>query len=912
MTIPPPRDLTCEYLDDPLGIDSRRPRFTWKLRHPDRGAVPEAYRIIVGSRAEEVDQGRGDLWDSGRVRSDGTTLIAYGGRPLKSRQRCFWKVRWWDREGRTSAFSRAAFFETGLLERSDWSAHWIGMDSPRYFKTKGTVLSGQYRGDYIQTEGIYLAKNFSANPRPRSARAYVCGLGFFEFLLNGRKIGDHVLDPAQTDYGKSALYATFDISEHLLRKNAAVIVLGNGRHIKNFGFGPPKAICQIEIEEENGERRIVATDETWTSGSGPVGRNGLYDGESFDGRKRTIGHTGNAVRVWGPPLRAQMLPPIRVTQTLPPRRISMAAGAPGFARGSTSAAKARPLTPSPNIRIYDFGQNFSGWVRLRVHGPAGTRVTLRHAELRNEDGSLNTAPNQGAAATDVYILNGRGSETFEPRFTYHGFRYAEISGTSIVPDLEAVEGRVVHSDVKPAGRFRCSDALLNRVHRNVLWGQRSNLMSIPTDCPQRDERHGWLGDAHLSAEEAIFNFDLAAFYAKFLKDIRSAQGRDGSLPDFVPPYVAGFRPADPAWGSAYISLAWLLYWYYGDAEILSEHFTSLKKYIDFLSRHAVGQIIRDLGKYGDWCSPGSVVPKQTPLELTSTWFYYHDALLLSRIAAALERADDAAKYADLARSIKDAFNAEFLEGDQYRAIRTSPVDKYVSQTSNVLPLHLHMVPSAKKRIVVRSLLRSVVGDWDRHIDTGIIGTRYLLDVLSDNGYVDLAYRVARQTTYPGWGYMVKEGATTLWERWEKNTGGGMNSHNHIMLGSVDAWFYKTIAGVRCAAPGWTKILVRPPDLPGLSFAKCSHETIRGMVESHWERLEDSFSLKVRIPIGAEAEVRIPLLWKESTLREDGRMIWPERRPDPAAPGWARPARRGAHLVLKVPGGTYRFTLQKRR
>ncbi|MCX6562062.1 MAG: family 78 glycoside hydrolase catalytic domain [Candidatus Aminicenantes bacterium] len=891
MTIPAPLDLTCEYLTDPLGIDSRRPRFSWKLKHFERGAAPKAYRIIVGSHPDVVEKDLGDLWDSGRVRSGRTTLIAYGGRPLRSRQRCFWRVRWWDREGTISSFSRTASFEMGLLEKSDWSAQWIGLKAPRYFRTKGTVLAGRYRGAYVQTEGIYLTKNFAAGPRSRLARAYVCGLGLFEFLLNGRKIGDHVLDPAQTDYGKSVFYATFDITSYLARKNAAVIVLGNGRHIKNFGFGPPRAICQIEIEEEEGSRRIIATDETWTGGSGPVGRNGLYFGEIFDGRKKIIGHTEKTVRVAGPPLHAQMLPPIRVIQTLLPRRFS---------------------SPSPNARLFDFGQNFSGWVRMRVRGPAGTRVTLRHAELLNEDGSLNAAPNQGAAATDVYILNGRGLETYEPRFTYHGFRYAEISGTSSLPDLKEVEGRVVHSDVKPAGTFLCSDTLLNRVHRNILWGQRSNLMSIPTDCPQRDERHGWLGDAHLSAEEAILNFDMAAFYAKFLKDIRNAQGRDGSLPDFVPPYVGGFRPADPAWGSAYISLVWLLFWHYGDKEIMSEHFDGLKKYVDFLSRHTVGQIIRDLGKYGDWCSPGSVVPKQTPLELTSTWFYYHDTLLLSRIAAALKRTEDAAKYADLARRVKDAFNDEFLEGDQYRVLRTSPVEKYASQTSNALPLHLGMVPPAKKGAVVRSLLRSVVNDWDRHLDTGIIGTRYLLDVLSENGRTDLAYRVARQTTYPGWGYMVKEGATTLWERWEKNTGGGMNSHNHIMLGSVDAWFYRTLAGVRCSAPGWTKILVRPPDLPELTFAKCSHETIRGTIEVHWKRLENCFSLELRVPIGAEAEVRIPLLWKASTLRENDRTIWPERTPDPASLSWDRPALRGSRLVLKVPAGAYRFSLVKRR
>ena len=891
MILPPPRDLTCEYLTDPLGIDSRRPRFSWKLRHPERGAEAAAVQIIIGTRWEEVAGGRGDLWDSGKIRPGSATLVAYGGRPLKSRQLCYWRVRWWDRAGRVSAFSRAAVFEMGLLEKSDWSARWIGSKTPRTFRTKGTVLAGRYRGDYVQTEAIYLSRRFETGRGVKKARAYVCGLGFFELILNGRKIGDHVLDPAQTDYRKAALYATFDISEHLGLRNEAVIVLGNGRYIGNYGFGPPRAICQIEIEKENGERTVIGTDETWAAGRGPVQRNGLYWGEIFDARRRAIGRSGKAVRLWGPPLKAQMLPPIRVTRTLLPRR---------------------SFDPAPNARIFDFGQNFSGWVRMSVRGPAGTRLTLRHAELLNEDGTLNAAPNQGAAATDVYILKGRGLETHEPRFTYHGFRYAEMQGPRGPLDRASVEGRVVHSDVRPAGTFLCSDSLFNRIHRHILWGQRSNLMSIPTDCPQRDERHGWLGDAHLSAEEAILNFDMASFYTKFLDDIRDAQGRDGSLPDFAPAYVKGFRPADPAWSSAYVTLAWLLYWYYGDTGILSAHFHRLKKYVDFLARRASGYILRDLGKYGDWCPPGSVVPKQTPIELTSTWFFHHDARLLSKMAAVLNRTEDAARYAGLARRIKDAFNAVFLEGDQYRAVRTSPVDRYVSQTSNVLPLFLDMVPAGKKKNVLGGLLHSVVDDWDCHLNTGIVGTRYLLDVLSENGHADLACRVARQTTYPGWGYMVKEGATTLWERWEKNTGGGMNSHNHIMLGSVDAWFHKTLAGIRCSAPGWARILIRPPDIPELTSAIGSYETIRGKVEARWERRERSLSLTIAVPVGAEADVRIPLLWKKARLHESGRCIWPERAAPFAVHAGSRSGERIRHLGLRAPAGSYRFDLEKKR
>ncbi|MGA2585917.1 MAG: family 78 glycoside hydrolase catalytic domain [Candidatus Aminicenantales bacterium] len=889
MMIPPPFGLACEALRNPVGIDARRPRLSWKLEHRERGQTQTAVRIIVGSSPDSMKSGADVIWDSGKRPSDGSTHVRYAGQALESRKRYFWKIRWWDKKDRAGDFSEAAFFEMGLLDDSDWRADWISAGNPRFFRTRGTVLSGKYRGDYIQTEAMYFVKEFEAQPGVIKARTYICGLGFFELVVNGRKVGDHVLDPGQTDYKKTALYVTHDITERLERRNSVIIVLGNGRHIKNFGYGPPKAICQIEIEYENGRRQVVVTDETWPSGRGPIRENGIYFGQILDARRENFERNGKAVRVSGPPLCAQMCPPIRVVQRLPPRRI---------------------FRPSSGVFICDFGQNFAGWVRLRAKGRTGTKIILRHAELLNGDGTLNASPNQGARAEDIFILKGRGVEAHEPRFTYHGFRYVELSGYPGTPRLEDIEGCVAHSDVEPDGEFRCSHPLFNRIHRNIVWGQRSNLMSLPTDCPQRDERHGWLGDAHLAAEEAIFNFDMESFYAKFLRDIRNAQDRRGRIPDFVPPYVSGFSPADPAWGSAYITLAWLLYWHYGNTDVLAEHFEGLKKYVDFLAENAEGGILKNLGKYGDWCPPGSIVPKKTPLELTSTWYYYHDTLLLAKIAEVLNRTEDAKKYAKSTLRIKDAFNKKFLEGDQYASIRTSPVDKYVSQTSNVLPLYLRMTPAGKKAAVLRSLLRSIIDDWDYHLDTGILGTRYLLEVLSDNGRADVAYRIASQTTYPGWGYMIKEGATTLWERWEKNTGGGMNSHNHIMLGSIDAWFYKTIAGIRCLAPGWKSILIAPPGLPALGSAECSLRTVRGRAAVHWIRRDNDYVLDIRIPVGAEAEVRLPLLWKKSRLTEGGTVLWRNgkchQRPAEIKFSKAKSDR----LILKILSGTYRFRLEE--
>jgi len=887
--IPPPSSLRCEYLKNPLGIDVPRPRLSWKTLAAERGVDPAAYQILVGSNDAGIKRGSADVWNSGKVRSRRTAHIPTPASLLKSRTRYFWRVRWWDQGERRSAYSAAAFFETGFLSPKDWEARWITMNRPRTFRAPGTTMLGKYRGDYVQTFGIYLTKDFEAALNITRARAYVCGLGCYELLINGRKVGDSVLDPPQTDYRKTALYATFDLAGYLGRRNTVTLILGNGRHIANYGYGPPKAICQIEIEYDGGKRRVIATDASWIAGHGPLRENGLYFGEFFDGAHDELVDVKNAVCAEGPLLRSRLMPPIRAVESLRPRKI---------------------VSSSREKMIYDFGQNFAGRLALQIEARAGTRLTLRHAELLSEEGGLNVSPNQNAQATDVYVCRGQGVEEFEPKFTYHGFRYAEIGGGPELPRLTSVLGRVVHSAVEPSGKFVCSNSLFNRIHRNVVWGLRSNLMGIPTDCPQRDERHGWLGDAHLAAESAIFNFDMAAFYAKFLRDIRDAQGKDGSLPDFVPAYIGGFSPADPAWGSAYITLAWLVYWYYGDVDVLAEHYPRLKKYVAFLAKNADGDIVRHLGKYGDWCPPGSIAPKKTPLELTSTWFYYHDTLCLSRIAAALSASAEARMYASHAARIKKAFNRAFLQGTRYATIQTSPVDRYVSQTSNVLPLYLDMAPGPKKEAVLSGLLQSVIGDWDFHLDTGIVGTRYLLEVLSDHGYPYVAYRLVNQKTYPGWGYMVREGATTLWERWEKITGGGMNSHNHVMLGSIDSWFYKTIAGIRCNQAGWEKITIFPPDLPDLTSARAAVETIRGKVKVDWRRKEKSLHLDLQVPPGSEAEIRIPLPRAKALLEESGKRIWSSQGKTANRPEVEILETQGGGLRLKVHSGVYAFRLDK--
>jgi alpha-L-rhamnosidase len=894
----PPVDLRCESLTEPLGMDTPKPRLSWRLVSPDRDERQTGYSILVSSAMELCLREIGDFWESGPLDGERSFQIEYGGEPLHSCTRYFWRVRWRDKSGAESPWSDIASFVTGFLYEGDWKARWISAKNIREFKSRGNVLLGESGGDFIQAHGIYLRKEFDLREKVVLALAFVSGLGCCELRVNGQKVGDRVLDPGWTDYKKRALYSTYDVTGLLQEKNAAGIILGNGRHIKNFGYEPPRMACRIEVECESGERKVILSDDSWKTSHGALQENGLYFGEKYDARLEMPGwdepgfdDSGweKAVVVPGSPLASQIIPPVRVCEKLKPVNI--------YLLGS-------------GAWIFDFGQNYSGWVRLQVQGPKGTEVRLRHAELVYEDGSLNMGPTENAEAADIYILKGEGLETYEPRFTYHGFRYVEVTGYPGEPSAETLEGRFIHSDVERGGAFCCSNDLINRIHTSILWGQLSNLMSIPTDCPQRDERHGWLGDAHLSAEEAVFNFDMSGFYAKFLEDIRLAQKEDGSLPDVVPPYLPSLYPADPAWSAAYATLVWLHYEHYEDARILARHYPNLRKYVEFLGRNAGGHIIKGLGKYGDWCPPGSILPKKTAVEFTSTWYYYHDVLLLTKIAQALGRGDEAKEYTRLAENIRDAFNAAFLGDDQYAAIRVSPVDTYPNQTSNTLPLYLDMVPPGKKSRILESLLRSVVRQQDGHVDTGILGTRYILDVLTRNGHAETAYRMATHKSYPGWGYMIEEGATTLWERWEKLTGQAMNSQNHIMLGSVDAWFYRTIAGLTLLEPGWKKFQVKPHILGDLTSAEASLKTVRGPVRSAWAKGESSFSLEVLVPVGATARVHIPELYPDGLVMESEKVIWTGSRAAEAVPGIIAAGREDRHTVFNVGSGAYRFELKK--
>ncbi|MEM2848780.1 MAG: family 78 glycoside hydrolase catalytic domain [Candidatus Bathyarchaeia archaeon] len=876
-----PINLLCEYSVDPIGLDVLKPRLSWTLIHAERGRMQSAYQILVASTLECLDKDVGDMWDSGKVYSNQSVNVEYAGKPLESCKTYYWKVRWWDDVDRISPWSKIAIFEMGLLKSEDWKAKWI-------------------------TGGDLLRRKFTLNKKVESARVYVTGLGYYELRINGCRVGDRQLDPGWTDYEKLVLYSTYDVTGLLKEgENVVGIMLGNGRfNVKqerrgfHKHYGDPRAILQLKIEFADGSSELIVTDENWKTSKGPIVENDIYDGEVYDARLEKKGwdspgyddSSWESVEIAESPggrlVSQATFPPIRAVKMLQPVHV---------------------MNPKPDVYVYDFGQNFTGWVRLTVSGPKGTEVRLSYAELLDPDGTINVANLRGAKATDIYILKGEDIEVYEPRFTYHGFRYVEVTGFPGIPNIGNLQGVVVHTDVEPVGGFSCSNQLTNDIHRNILWGQLSNLMSIPTDCPQRDERMGWMGDAQLSAEEAIYNFNMAAFYTKWIQDIGVSQREDGSVPDVVPPYWSLY-PADPAWGTACIIIPWYMYLYYGDKRILQENYKLMKGWVDFLTSKAENFILK-FSKYGDWCPPGQIKSLNTPGEVVSTLCYYEDALLLSSIARIIGRFEDADKYAELAERIKNTFNEKYLVGTP--AVHYTTLDDGYSQTENCIPLYLDMAPPDKENLVVNRLLDDLIVAHDYHVNTGIVGTRYLFDVLTKHGHTDVAYRIASQTTYPSWGYMIREGATTVWERWEYLTGSGMNSHNHIMFGSIDSWFYRALAGINAdpSHPGFEKIVIKPHVVADLTYAGASLRTIRGLIVSKWRREAKSLTLEVSVPVNSRGEVYVPTMGlKNPVIKESGRIVWRNGCFVEGVPGVASGKIEGDYVIFNVGSGSYVFSV----
>ncbi|MGA2581874.1 MAG: glycoside hydrolase family 78 protein [Tepidisphaeraceae bacterium] len=881
-------NLTCEYRVNPLGLDVAQPRLSWTISSDKRGEMQTAYEILIASSLENLNQFRGDVLESGRVASDESNLIEYGGPVLKSGQEYFWKVRVWDNHGEQSPWSEPAHWSMGLLQSQDWhGAKWIGLkEKPPTTEPIDRPLAARY-----------LRKEFTVDQDVTRATAYVCGLGLFEFRLNGAKVGDHVLEPALTDYDKRCDYVTFDVTDQVKQGgNAIGVVLGNGRYwgmrTNKRVFGYPTLIFALHLEYGDGSTKDIVSDGSWrVTDSGPIRADNEYDGEIYDARMELSGwdSAGYRAKSWrgadvmaAPKgiFSAQDIEPIRVTQTMTPVAINNIA---------------------PGVFIYDMGQNMVGWCRLKVTGNAGTTVKLRFAETLQPDGNLYTANLRTAKAADIYTLKGGGEEIYEPRFTYHGFRYVEVTGYPGVPGLDAIEGKVVHDDLERSGDFASSNDLLNKIEHNIYWGLCGNYRSIVTDCPQRDERQGWLGDraAEAAGETSLFN--IAPLYSKWLIDVADSQKPNGSIPDVAPAYWSTYND-DVTWPSLEVIEPGMLYEQYGDRRVLENNYPVMARWMALMKSKVKDGIISS-DKYGDWCPPPEsqdLVHTKDPQRMTAgpllaSSYYYYDLRLMQKYSAILGKNDEAKAYGDEADVVKSAFNAKFYNPD------TGVYDN-ASQTSFVLPLAFGLVPDGDRQKVFDGLVDKIVNRTHGHLGTGLVGGQWLMRTLTDNGRADLAYSIATQKDYPGWGYMVENGATTIWELWNGNTANpSMNSGNHIMLvGDLYIWMNQYLAGIRPDEnqPGYRHIIIWPTPVGDLNQVKATRMTPYGQVVSEWQLSNRGFALSLTIPANTTATVHLPKgfggNWLEGTMPID------------QADGVRVMSREGDSLVCEIGSGSYRF------
>jgi alpha-L-rhamnosidase len=744
-----------------------------------------------------------------------------------------------------------------------------------------------------------LRKEFQVEKKVRRATVYYSGLGLSELYLNGAKVGDHVLSPGLTDYDKHVLYVTFDATRQLAAgRNAIGLMLGNGRYYtpRNDGrtrhFGYPRALAQLNVEYEDGSRASVVSDETWkVTTAGPIRANNEYDGEEYDARMEPANwsRAGFDDSKWEPAqavsgpagvLSAQMAEPLRVTETLKPVSVKQL---------------------QPGVYIFDMGQNMVGWCRLRVSGPRGAPVMLRHAETLNPDGSLYVANLRTARATDLYTLKGGGTEVWEPRFTYHGFRYVEMTGFPGQPTAAALEGRVVHDDMEKSADFTSSNSLLNQIHHNMFWGIRGNYRSIPTDCPQRDERQGWLGDRSQVSRSEAYMFNVAAFYSKWMTDLADSQKADGSVPVVSPNYWPNYYD-DLTWPGTFIFVHGMLYDEYGDKRPMERNYGAMKKWIDHEATYLKdGLMPKD--QYGDWCVPPedpklihSLDPARiTDKTLLGTAYYYQLLRTMARYARLLDKPADAADFETRADQVNAAFQKRFFKP-------ASSIYDNGTQTSSILPLYFNMVPPDNRAAVFESLTRNIEQKSNGHVGTGLVGAQWLMRTLTDNGRADVAYQIATQKTYPGWGYMVEKGATTIWELWNGDTADpAMNSGNHVMqIGDLAVWMYEYLAGIRSdpEKPGFRHAIIRPIPAGDLTFVKASHKSMYGTIATSWKRDAAHFTLEVTIPPNTTALVTLPAK-DAATVTESG-------RPTSAARGVKSLRTEPGAATYEVASGSYTF------
>lgn len=854
--------MRCEYLSNPLGIDVAKPRLSWNMIATERNQLQSAYEIIVSDAEDDVINGKGTAWQTGKVNSDASIQVEYAGKPLSPFTKYFWRVKLYDKNGIASEWSKIASFETAMLSAEDWKAKWID-DGRRQFEKDEDF----YHNDPMPV----FRKQINLSKKVAAARLYISGLGYYEAYINGKKIGDHILDPGFTAYKKQALYVTYDITSSLKNKNNILgVKLGNGwwnplplRLFRRFNLrdaqqtGRPCVKAQVLVKYTDGSSETIVTDESWQTATGPVIRNSVYLGETYDARLEKkfddVNGWKNAAIAAGPfgTLTSQMLPPIKITKVIKPVSIKEA---------------------GKDTFIVDMGQNFAGAARIKVKGKTGNTVSLRYGELLFPNGSLNYLTTVAGAIKEIwnlsggpgspktawqedkYILKGKGLEEWSPSFTFHGFRYVEITGWPGKPTLNDIEGLRMNSDLEQNGTFSCSNEMFNQLHDVIQWTFLSNVFSVQSDCPGR-EKMGYGADIVATTGAYMYNYDMANFYSKTANDFANDQRPEGGMTEIAP--STGI--ADRGYGDSSGPLGWQLafsyvqkklYDQYGDKRIIEQHYPALKKQLAFLQEKAFeGLYYWDIGDHE------SIDTKADAF--AASCFYYHHILLATEFTTILDNKDDKKTYSSLLARTKEQIIRKFL------VTNTGRFDN-ATQSPQLFSLWYGLTPEKEKSFDV------LIKEFERHnwhLSTGIFSTMMLFDVLSEIDKNDLAYKIANQKDYPGWGFMLANDATTLWESWEKPESA---SYNHPMFGSVDEWFYKSLAGIKSAAPGYKKIIIKPQPAE-LSWAKGYYQSMYGMIKSEWKKSANSFELRITVPVNTTAEVWLPATEK-SSIKENGKAV----------------------------------------
>src|SRR5690625_617108 len=883
-----PLNLRTEYKKNPY-IDDISPRFSWELESSIRNQYQTAYQILVASSEENLSQDNGDVLDSGKILSSATNQVVYEGRRLHSGERLWWKVRTWDKNGKSGQWSETAVWEMGKLSMSDWSAQWIG------FNTNSLAQPGKYH----LPPSPYFRKQEVLSKSVEKARLYVSSLGLHEFYINGRRIGDDYFSTGWTDYDKRVYYSVYDVTEDLVSgENVFGALLSNGWYAGYLGYallvGSPKVNrfygefpllkAQIDVEYSDGSRQSFVTDESWKASTGALIESDILQGETYDARQELVGwdRSDYDMSDWmevdviseddiSADLQIYPGEPVRVVQELPVEEIS-----------SVEEGK----------YIFDFGQNFAGGVRLQGKGNRGDSIILRFGEMLYPDGRLVTENLREARAIDTYILKGDPEgETWSPKFTYHGFQFVEISGLKERPEKDVLTGLVMTSDLEDVGDFHTDNDLINQLYINIKWTQWANYFDIPTDCPQRDERQGWTCDAQIYIGSAKFNNDISAFYKKWIRDLNDAQWDNGAYPIYAPMpqenQVALIRASDsysPLWSDAGIICPYEIYATYGDTRIIEESMPYMVRYMDFLKEKSEGLYvlkedsfyeIEPRGGFGDWLAVGD----QTSPDLLASIYYFYNAKLMTEMCEAVGDTEGKERYQMEAESIRHAFKEHYISEDgsfhiDEAAYKDYPIDagrKFSGHTQSAYANALYFdILEEEDALKAGQLLRQLVIESDDKLTTGFLGFKPLFPALSESGSPDKAFSLFLSTEYPSLGYSIANGATSIWERWDSYTKdkgfvhkAAMNSFSHYAFGAVNEWMFESVAGIKRKEVGYKSFEIRPqvPD-SGIAMVRSGYHSIAGRIESSWKLNDGFFDQKIRVPVNTTAYCYVPSLSAE--------------------------------------------------